>query len=1041
MKNLRIYNKLTVAVLGVILSTLFIACNREEDELPKAGFPEVGDIFTNDSFIGLGTNFFFPFIDGGAKPDVFTVDMSEGYQGTSSIRIDVPDADDPGGSFAGAGFIIDGVGRNLTQYNALTFWARASESATINEFGFGVNATGNQYQTAATGLKFTTNWKQFIIPIPDASKLVNEKGMMWFAAPGVCPSGEGDCFPENPNGGTKKGFTFWLDEIKYENLGTIGQPRVEIQNGDDAVVAAFVGQVLEVSGVNVSFNMPNGIDLDLITTSAFFDYQPSESGVVSTAGSTLTVVGEGTTTITAKMGDVDAAGSLTVQTVSKAPEPTRDAGIVTSIFSDSYENAPVDFFNGFFGGQTTLGGAVETAPGNNILNYSNLNFVIAEFKNPTIDASTHTHMHVDVFTFDDTDRAELIIGLGDFGEDNAFGGGNDGRGDFKLRGSGFKSGEWISLDIRIDEFVGLNSRANLAQLVFESPQIDNLIADNIYFYSESPAQDASLSSITVNGIPIDGFASGILNYPVELPSSGIVPEIMGTTSNEDAQVVVTPAASVPGTTTLTVTAANGVTTQTYSIELVATDIADVMLSDLQVDGMTISDFSPSVMNYAVQLADGTTMAPAVSATANDDMATLSITDASGVPGTASVVVTGRDGVTQRTYSIAFSAGEAQGPVELIKNGGFDSDGDWTGNAFNIQEDGGSRFNFANVEVAGNPFDVNMSQTVTLVPGLAYTLRFEASTSAETGSRTMVVGIGQSADPFFADTETVTLTAQAQTFTLELTASDDGTGNDFGDATSRVLFDMGADVGVVVIDNVSLLGGSGGSTSGPTLSDLQVDGSTVTGFSGSTTSYTVELTAGTTTVPSVTATASDANATVEVNDATAIPGATTVVVSDNGSQTTYTVEFTVPAGPVELIKNGGFDSDGDWTGNAFNIQEDGGSRFNFADVGVAGNSFDVNMSQTVTLIPGASYTMTFEASTSAERGTRTMIVGIGQSADPFFANTQTITLTAQSQTFTLDLTATDDGTGSDFGDATSRVLFDMGADTGVIVIDNVSLIRK
>ncbi len=100
-----------------------------------------------------------------------------------------------------------------------------------------------------------------------------------------------------------------------------------------------------------------------------------------------------------------------------------------------------------------------------------------------------------------------------------------------------------------------------------------------------------------------------------------------------------------------------------------------------------------------------------------------------------------------------------------------------------------------------------------------------------------------------------------------------------------------------------------------------------------------------------------------------------------------------------------------------------------------------MSQLVTLTPGAEYTLTFEASTSPETDTRSMIVGIGQSADPFFANTEEITLTAENQTFTLTLTATDDGTGNDFGDATSRVIFDMGAAAGVVVIDNVSLLRN
>ncbi|MEQ9168636.1 MAG: carbohydrate binding domain-containing protein, partial [Fulvivirga sp.] len=116
----------------------------------------------------------------------------------------------------------------------------------------------------------------------------------------------------------------------------------------------------------------------------------------------------------------------------------------------------------------------------------------------------------------------------------------------------------------------------------------------------------------------------------------------------------------------------------------------------------------------------------------------------------------------------------------------------------------------NVASAGNPFDVNISQLVELTPGENYALTFDASSD---GNRTMIVGIGQSADPFYADTETVNLTTDTQTFTLELSAIDDGTSNTFGDATSRVLFDMGAAVGVVVIDNVILTTGGSGSGGG------------------------------------------------------------------------------------------------------------------------------------------------------------------------------------------------------------------------------------
>lgn len=142
---------------------------------------------------------------------------------------------------------------------------------------------------------------------------------------------------------------------------------------------------------------------------------------------------------------------------------------------------------------------------------------------------------------------------------------------------------------------------------------------------------------------------------------------------------------------------------------------------------------------------------------------------------------------------------------LLNNGDFEGGNtDWFGNAFNIQCDGGNCYNFADVAVAGNPFDVNLSQVVEIVQGETYTFSFDAVTDAATASRTMIVGIGLNEAPFTADTEEVTITETLQNFEFTFTAS-------FGLANSRVLFDMGADTGVVVIDNVSLVvGGSGGS---------------------------------------------------------------------------------------------------------------------------------------------------------------------------------------------------------------------------------------
>ena len=100
----------------------------------------------------------------------------------------------------------------------------------------------------------------------------------------------------------------------------------------------------------------------------------------------------------------------------------------------------------------------------------------------------------------------------------------------------------------------------------------------------------------------------------------------------------------------------------------------------------------------------------------------------------------------------------------------------------------------------NVWDVNLSQTMTLVPNSDYTVSFRAKSSID---RTMIAGLGLYHDPWTNAGEPVSLTTAWQTFILTQTTTD------FGDDQSRVLFDMGGDQGGEVwIDDVSVLTADG-----------------------------------------------------------------------------------------------------------------------------------------------------------------------------------------------------------------------------------------
>ena len=81
---------------------------------------------------------------------------------------------------------------------------------------------------------------------------------------------------------------------------------------------------------------------------------------------------------------------------------------------------------------------------------------------------------------------------------------------------------------------------------------------------------------------------------------------------------------------------------------------DATLSDLQVDDATVSGFNASAENYVVGLTEGDVAIPQITtATTTDVAASTSISQASGIPGDATVLVTAQDGTTTKTYTVSF----------------------------------------------------------------------------------------------------------------------------------------------------------------------------------------------------------------------------------------------------------------------------------------------------------------------------------------------------------------------------------------------------
>ena len=199
--------------------------------------------------------------------------------------------------------------------------------------------------------------------------------------------------------------------------------------------------------------------------------------------------------------------------------------------------------------------------------------------------------------------------------------------------------------------------------------------------------------------------------------------------------------------------------------------------------------SENADNYFWDFGDNTT------STVKDPVKTFEQTGDYVVTLTASYSKTG----VSKTFSSTISVFIFDGG--LVVNGDFETGPTpWTLGVDNALssgliaiENGNSYFSIP-VNAAGNPFDVNLSQKgLNLTMGSNYRLTFDAWSDV---NRSIVVGIGLSGAPWTNQSITQNITTQVQSYTIDLAAN-------FSSSNSRVLFDLGAAVGRVNIDNVKL----------------------------------------------------------------------------------------------------------------------------------------------------------------------------------------------------------------------------------------------
>jgi len=408
---------------------------------------------------------------GGSKLDALDIDVTVKYQGLRSMKFTVPSVGDPAGAFAGGAFTNEG-GRNLTGYDALTFWAKASMVARIGVAGFGNDNTGtSRFVAQMTDLPVTTAWNKYVIPIPLSDKLEAEKGLFQLAAGAVDGAG----------------YEVWFDEVQYERLGTIAQPRPAMAT---QTINVQVGDSANVEGTVVTFNVA-GIDQTVQAAPGYFTFASSDSAVATVdADGLIRAVALGSATVTAKLGSVDATGAVTVNVgeappgpAEAAPTPTAPAGDVVSLFSNAYDDVTVGTWSAEWDDADVADVQIE---GDDTKLYTNLVFAGIEFTSPTVDATAMTRFHMDIWTPDPTAAPAVFkVKLVDFGADGAFDGGDDVEHELTFDATttpALATGSWVAIDVPLSDFTGLTTTGHLAQLILTGDP-NTVYVDNVYFYT------------------------------------------------------------------------------------------------------------------------------------------------------------------------------------------------------------------------------------------------------------------------------------------------------------------------------------------------------------------------------------------------------------------------------------------------------------------------------------------------------------------------------------------------------------------------------
>lgn len=370
--------------------------------------------------------------------------------------------------------------------------------------------------------------------------------------------------------------------------------------------------------------------------------------------------------------------------------------------------------------------------------------------------------------------------------------------------------------------------------------------------------------------------------------------------------------------TITVAAEDGSSTSTYTIKFVSQASNNARLSDIKVNGASISGFNAYLNTYNVELLYGTTTAPVVTVLTQDGGATAVITQATSTNGTAKIVVTAQDGTTTQTYTIHFSVAQlSDATLQSILVDGNPLPGYQPSKAnytvsLPLETTTVPTVTWVSAYPTGAQTITIVSNTLeggcqilVSVPSCA-TKTYKLTYIREASSYSYLGGIaldGEALDEFAAETFSYNITLPMGTTTLPAITWTKGdpyqtvTKTEAGvEGTTRIVVTAAAGNTTTYRLNFTTE-----KSSNSRLAGIALNGEALEDFDSDELNYTVNLPAGTTTLPEVTYTTGDDYQTVTRNVNTSLQTVRLVVKAGDGSQSVYTITFVIEKSANALLE--------------------------------------------------------------------------------------------------------------------------------------------